>query len=72
MCVFVKISSADGDGIYATPSQHDAEDLCNCVNGYADMLKERNGYLDELCRTQDKLTKLRRKIARSKKIGGAA
>lgn len=71
ICVFVKISGDEGDGFFASPSRRNAGELCQRINGYNKVVAERDEMRKQLAKTADALKKLRRKVARAKKTGGA-
>ena len=71
ICVFVKISGDEGDGFFASPSRSNAGELCQRINGYNKVVAERDELRKQLAKVSDKLTKLRRKVSRAKKTGGA-
>ena len=70
ICVFVKISGDEGDGFFASPSRSNAGELCQRINGHNKVVAERDEMRKQLAKVSDKLTKLRRKVARAKKTGG--
>ena len=62
-CVFVRISGDEGDGFFASPSKRNADELCERINGYQQLVIDCNTLRKELERAKCRIKKLKAKVA---------
>lgn len=67
-CIFVHINGGEGDGMFATPSRNNADELCKRINEFDCVVSERDKLREKLARVSKRAKKLALKVKQNEEL----